>query len=554
MRTFWSVVAVVGLLALTSSAEAAGYGCSSSALKASVLSSPALEPTTANRGVGGCQDDQSTLSDPLHALGLPVSASAVAAYTSLAGTGIDQSALAAGGVTDLKVLALPSLPVNIDQIVAPVSAVVGGVTVPLAAIPVTVPAPVSAVMTLLGLPTTVTVDLSQAVQSLVPAARALPSTELLGVQSAMAYAGAACQDGAPVLTGVPKLAGLTIAGQSVPLDQLTTRTLTLLPALDVDFSKADPAGAVLSSNAVAFLNSVNPLVTSLLKTTLQSAIDAAVAPVLAALPTLGVPAITAKVAVAPGQAVRTPTSVTQQALAISASVMNLKIIDAVIGEATASAENVDCSPPTPPSTPGTSVAPTLPGATLQCTTRRLVLVDVLQRGRRVMLNGVADPKLAGRTVGIVFSATGRTVAHAKVGNDGTFATTAPLPPPALRDSNAARYVAQLGQDKSLNLKLHRRLVLDSMKVRGGHVIISGRVVRPLARPAAKIVLKRRISCKRDEVVGRFKPHSDGHFRIVVAAPKGPGAAVYRMTTYVLHPRGHRPFQTFTLPRAIELKG
>lgn len=541
---------LAGLLSAATSAQAAGYGCSSSALRASVLGGPALEPTTANQGIGGCRDAQSTLTDPAHALGLPVSASAVAAYTSLAGTGLDQSALAAGGVADLDVRALPSLPVSIDQITAPVTAVVSGATVPLNAITVPLPSAVTAALTLLGLPTTVTLDATPAVQALVPATRALTSTPLLGVQSAMAYAGASCQNGVPVVSGVPRLAGLTIAGQSVPTDQATTRTLTLLPALSVDFSKADPSLVALSSNALALLGSSNVLVQTA-KPLLQTAIDSTLAPVLAALPTLGVPAVTAKVAVAPGQSVRTGNSVTQQALAISASIMNLKLVDAIIGEATASADDVDCSPPT---TPGTTVAPTTPAATLQCSTRRLVLVDVLQRGRRVVLDGVADPKLAGKTVKIVFNATGRTVAHAVVGPTGNFATTAPLPAPSLRYSNAARYTAALGAERSLNLKLHRRLVLSSMKVRGGHVIITGRVVRPLAKPAARIVLKRRISCQRNAIVGRFKPHANGRFRIVVKAPPGPGAAVYRMTTYVLHPHGTRPFQTFTLPRAVELKG
>ena len=550
MRAFPVLAVLAGLLVAGTPAQAAGFGCSSSAIRASVLGGPALEPTTANHGIAGCQDAQSTLSDPTHALGLPVSAGAVAAYTSLAGAGLDQSALAAGGVADLKVLALPSLPLNIDQVVAPVSALVGGVTVPLNAIPVPLPSAVTSALGLLGLPTTVTLDAMPAVQALVPPTRALTGTQLLGVQSAMAYAAASCQDGAPVVSGVPKLAGLTIAGQSVPTDEATTKTLTLLPSLSVDFSKADAGLVVVSSNALALLGSNNVLVQAA-KPLLQTAIDTALAPVLAALPTLGVPAITAKVAVAPGQDVRTGNSVTQQALAVSASVMNLKLVDAVVGEATASADDVDCRLPV---TPGTTVPPTTLGATLQCSTRRLVLVDVLERGRRVVLTGVADPKLAGRTVRIVFHATGRAVAHAVIGRTGTFATTAPLPAPSLRYSNAARYTAVLGAEKSLNLKLHRRLVLSSMKVRGGNVIITGRVVRPLARPAADIVLKRRISCQRNEIVGRFRPHSNGRFRIVVKAPRGPGAAVYRMTTYVLHPHGTRRFQTFTLPRAVELKG
>jgi hypothetical protein len=538
-------------LACASSAQAAGYNCSSSALRASVLGGPALEPTTANQGATTCRDVVSTLASPATALGLPISSSAVAAYTSLAGAGAGQRALAAGGVADLKVLALPSLPVSIAQITAPATAALNGVSTPLNAIPVPLPSAVTAALTLLALPTTVSLDLTQAVQPLVPATRALSASELLGVQSAMAYAGASCANGSPSLIGVPQLAGLTIAGQAVPTDQATSRTLTLLPALTVDFSTADPAKVLTSANATTLLGSANPLITTLVKNQLTAAIQSTISSTLAQLPKLTVPAITASVAVAPGATVRSGNQLTQQALAISASVAGLKVIDAVIGEATAAADNVDCTPAT---TPGTTVPTTTTGASLQCSTRRLVLTDVLQVADRVKLTGVADPTLAGRTVAIVFGATGQTVAHATVSRAGTFATTAPLPVASIRDTNAARYTAKVGKEQSINLKLRRRMILSSITNRNGKVTIVGRVVGPLDRPVAPVVLRRRVSCREMRVVGRFRPRSDGRFRIVVPAPKGPGAAVYRLTTTVHNPGSNRSFSTFTLPHAVELAG
>ncbi|MCW2968144.1 MAG: hypothetical protein JWM71_1916, partial [Solirubrobacteraceae bacterium] len=334
-----------------------------------------------------------------------------------------------------------------------------------------------------------------------------------------------------------------------------SKTLTLLPALTVDFSSADPTKVVTSATGTGLL--ANGLVAAPIKALIQTAISDTVSATLVALPTLSVPAITANVAVAPGQTVRSGNSVIQQALAVSASVAGVKLIDAVIGEATASADDVDCSAPAtapPATTPGTTVPTTVPAASLQCSTRRLVLTDVVQNGSRVKLTGVADPTLAGKTVAIVFGATGQTVAHAKVSRAGTFDTTAPLPAASVRDTNAARYTAKVGKERSINLKLRRRMVLSSITNAHGKVTIVGRIVRPLASPAAPIVLRRRVSCQQMKVVGRFRPRSDGRFRIVVKAPKGPGAAVYRLTTSVRNPGGHRLFPTFTLPQAVELKG
>ena len=51
-----------------------------------------------------------------------------------------------------------------------------------------------------------------------------------------------------------------------------------------------------------------------------------------------------------------------------------------------------------------------------------------------------------------FDATGRIVAHAVVGKDGSFETTAPLPPQAMfathRRANTVRYRAEIGEELS----------------------------------------------------------------------------------------------------------
>lgn len=569
-----AAVAAIGLIGAASASAAATFGCSASAARITVLGTSTIEPTTANVGNPICASATSTLSDPLNGLNpaaallKPLSASAVSAYTTVSDGGSDPTkagALAGGGIADLTVSALPSIPgLSIDQITAPVSAVVGGVTTQLNQISVPLPSTVTDVMTLLGItPTTVTADATQAVQALVPTARALTTTPLLNVQAAMAYATAACQNGVPTVSGVSRLAGVSIAGQAVPTDQAVTRSVSLLPVSSVDFSTADPTKVVLSANATALLNASPTLLVlqgalDAAKAALNTAVTNAVTPVLKALPVVSVPQIAASVSLVPGALTRNGDSVVQQALTLSASVgvvdtatglltKTVKLADAVIGEAKASQAGLDCVIPAS-ANPGTPA-----GATLQCSTRKLVLVDVLQVGNRVRLNGVANSKYVGKTVDIVFGATGQTVAHAVVGKDGTFRTTAPLPGVGIRDTNRARYTAKIGGERSLDLKLRRRMIVRSMASRNGKVTIAGRVVPPLGRPVKPIVISQRVSCGHDKVVGRFMPDRHGNFRVTVSQPTQGTTAVYRLSTFVRpSARSHRLSPTFTLPRAVVL--
>ena len=59
----------------------------------------------------------------------------------------------------------------------------------------------------------------------------------------------------------------------------------------------------------------------------------------------------------------------------------------------------------------------------------------------------------------MFAATGKVVATARLGADGRFAAAAPLPPKKLRTSDKARYVAKVGGESSLTLKLVRRMLV-----------------------------------------------------------------------------------------------
>ena len=182
-----------------------------------------------------------------------------------------------------------------------------------------------------------------------------------------------------------------------------------------------------------------------------------------------------------------------------------------------------------------------------------MLIDVYEQAGRVQLLGAADRRYIGRRVRIRFMADGHTVARPKVRRDGTFEATAPLPPASIRNTSRARYEARIGRQRSMRLKLMRRMVVTSMRSRGGTVTIAGRVVQPLTTPVETIAVKRRVTCRDWRVVKRFRPHSDGSFRVRLRAPADGEAAVYRMTTRVKHYAWFpKTYPTFTLPRYVDL--
>jgi hypothetical protein len=540
------VAPIVGLTlfiaALSASSAQAGFNCSASAGRITVLGQH-VEPATANASGTACTAQDSSLSGPAANLPAPFSAGTLVATTEVVPA--QKSVVASGGIADLKVGSLPTLPITLPQVTVPDA--LKTVTVDISAVktaiktaldPLNLNLPI--VAPLLSQPSTITVDASGAVGALLPDGK-LPTVDLLRVKGVMAYAAGSCQGGAPVVAGSSAVAGLNVLGTDLPVNQLVERTLTLIDTASIDPSQANLGALDLGLNATItnLINAV-PAAQAALVAALQSALDA--------LPAMKVldPTV-AQVKVVPGLRAQDATSVTQQALSVTVSIAGQTLVSAVIGEAKASSAGVDCSEPvTDPESPE--------GATLECSTRKLVLVDVLERGGKVMLTGVADPTLAGRTVDIVFDATRKVVAHAKISPDGSFDTTAPLPPRSVRDTNDARYMATLGDEESINLKLRRRMVLRSMTSKNGRVTITGRVLPPLAKPRASITLTRRVSCTEEKVVTRFKPRRNGFFKVTVTAPKGVGSAVYRMTTKVrANANGSGVFDTYTLPRAVDLE-
>ncbi len=532
-----AVALVAGLAVGAASAPGAQaatnpFNCDASALRGSLLGTDALEPVTANRGKPACENAAGGLTDVLPA---PLAASAVVARTITSGPADRadlQSALGIGGIADVKIGAL-GLPIAL-----PVDTVLDGVQ------PLLVPlngllAPVAA---LLGVPS-LSLDLKPALSALLPNG-ALPAS-IVSADAVLAYAGARCAGGRAVPFSTSSVTGLKVLGQPVVVDSALDSTLNLIDTASIDPSQLDPLALVPTATLDQILGA--PLLSGLVQSTLKPVIQS----LLDGLPTIVIPATVANVKLTSGEKSEVDGLLTQQALRVQISVLSQPIADVVLGEARVNVRGADCTPPAPP--PVVQAPPTATDLALQCTTRRLVLEDVVSRNGRVSLIGAADKALAGKSVSIRFLATGKTVATTRVGADGSFRATAPMPSKAIRSTNRARYQAIIGNEKSLDLKLQRRMVLSGVSVEGGKVTISGRISRPLSRPASVITVTRRVSCRKNAVVARIKPKADGTFRVTVAAPEGQLAAVYRLGTFVRKTASNpKTFPTFTLPRAVDL--
>jgi hypothetical protein len=175
---------------------------------------------------------------------------------------------------------------------------------------------------------------------------------------------------------------------------------------------------------------------------------------------------------------------------------------------------------------------------VSCSPDRLVLSSVRVAGRHVRFEGLAGPADAGRQLLIRALPSGDVAARATVLGDGSFAGTAPRP--RRRAVHKTRYVAELGQRMSADLKLTRRL---SARVMAG-AVLRGHVTPPLDRPVRPVVVRRLTSCAGGyELVARVKPGARGRFRIALPATAGP--ALYLVQTRVRTKVGGA-IQTFSL--------
>lgn len=511
------LLAAAGLLAASAAVPGAAqaaeptFTCEASALRATVLGQP-IEPAVYGRG----QECRTGETVPTVRIPELLDASVLVASGTKTDDALKPAATAAGGLTGFRVKLLPSLPIQLptEQVIANIP------DLP----PISVP----------GLPT-LTISIKDAVRSLAPDGL-LPQADLLSASVLSSVAGASCADGKLSLNGASSIAGLRVLGQPVNVDSGLQQNLNV-----VDSASIDP-----SNISLAMLDlppAVNQLLGDpLLGQSLTAALQAALQPVLDGLPNIEIPAAVAQVKITANNQTKTATALTQQAVRVEASLVGTQLLDAVIGEAKVSAVG-DC--------PTAEVAEE--PAELGCTDRKLVLVDVFQQGNKgIKLKGAANRDFVGKTVSMRFLGNGnKVVAKAKVGKNGGFSTFAPIPRASVRDTNQARYTAVRGKEKSLPLKLTRRMRVSRVVNGERNVTITGFVRKPLAAPVQEIRLRRRIQCGKQKVIATTKPNSEGRYKFVVPATKRP--AVYRATTRVRNNTGNpKTFPTFTLPRGVDL--
>lgn len=503
-----AVALATAALVVPSGAEAAGYECSASALRATVLGQ-VVEPVRAGTP-GACADDLRTL-DTL--------AAPLAGRAALARTGIAGGRAGAGtSVSSFRAGALAALAGELPQVPLPDG--IGALHVPL---------PESAA--LLGLPAAITVDATQAARQLVTA-RSLPDVPLVAADLVQTAVTAGCQATGLVFDAVARVETLTGLGRPLSTDRAVDDVVELAAAQSVDFSTLDvglvelPAGLSLG----------DPVTGPVLRAAIQSVVDG--------LPVRGVPAAVGRVTVEPARREDGAASARQLGPRVKVEALGRQLADVTLGDALVSALGVVCGEAPAPTSPATELA-------LACARADVVLTDVLDKDGRVRLVGAAAPKHVGQTVSIVLTHTGKRVATAVVQPDGSFRATAPLPPKAIRYTNHARYQAAIGTQRSLALKLHRRMRISRILRAPGEVTIIGRVYGPRAEDRVRIA--RRESCTRDVDVVTVTPKENGWWRVTLPVPPGLEAATYRATSEVRNPGSPRSFRTFTLPGFVALK-
>jgi hypothetical protein len=516
-----TAVTALAATALAAPAPAsAATNCEASALRGTLLSG-ALPGVTANGQAGACASETAGLDA---ALPLGITASVLSARTRSDASGAHAIAEVAdvrvGGLTGLSDLLAPGLGSG-----------------------------------LLNIPLIGQVNLLPALEDLLEPVDAL---ELLHVGAVEATADVTCTGSAPQFTGSSSIASLQLAGRDLPVNQPLTETIALVDTQLIDPSDIDLAKVVL------------PLGVDL------SAVQAILQVALDGLPDISVPPALAHVKLTPAQHIVEGGKHTWRALEAKIDVAGQSVTNIVLGEASVSAAAADCAggPPTnppvnPPTNPptgpnggpnggrgagggGQQGAANVANAALACTDRRIVLTDLATRNGRVAIEGVAHRQFAGKKVQIKMPATGAVVARPVVGRDGRFVATAKLPARSIRFTNAARYRAYVGKDRSNVLKLARRMTISSTSVSGGRVTIAGRVIRPYTKSTQPIVISRRVSCSSWKRVAQVKPSASGRFQARVVAPASGKVGVYRLETRVAwRSDPSRLTRTYTLPRYVQ---
>ncbi len=200
---------------------------------------------------------------------------------------------------------------------------------------------------------------------------------------------------------------------------------------------------------------------------------------------------------------------------------------------------------------------------LQCGALPLALVDVKRGARnartkrygRTTIVGVADQRYVGQRVAIRFLATNKVVGRPKVGTDGRFRlTVADGDQRNRRAANARRYRAEIAGERSLALKLTRRIDTTSITQSGSTWRVRARTVRPF-KAGARVRVQVLSSCgaKRwTTVKTSARVSAKGTVSLTIPAPAAGAFQIVRLQTQVpgTARKGARLVNTFTVPRGL----
>jgi hypothetical protein len=514
--------------AMAGASPASAFTCSASAVRGTVLTQTGIEPVVA--GGPGCQTESASLSN----LPAPLAGTANAntALTGPAERPAQQQAAALAGIENLSIGSLRSLP-----LVLPAAQIPSG----LDALAVPLPANLG----LLGLPPALTVNALPAAEALVPV-RQLPDIPLAAVRALRSAVGAQCLSGLPNLIGVSSVDGLTGLGQGLPVDEPVQRVVTLLDEQTIPLSGLD-VGKVQLPAGLSFDNPVT-----------GAALRTAVEQVVAGLPPIVLPASMGRVETTPDEQISENGVLEQRALRMTVTAAGQQVADLVMGIARVATDGLSCAeaaaapvikaaeahkPAPAPVQPASQLA-------VSCSQADVTLVNVIDQDSHVTLIGAAAKKLVGKRVRIVQAWNGKRVATTKVGRSGFFRAQAPMPRESMRYSNNARYLALAGGEKSLPLKLHRRMRFSTLESHGNKVTLKGRIFGPMTDDVIEI--RQAVSCTKDVVVKRIRPRADGSWKVTLKAPKRARAVTYRATTTVRNEGSAKKFPTFTLPGYVSL--
>lgn len=602
LTTLAGLGAIAALPAAANADTNGPNSCDASALRLSLLGGAALDPIHANPAATPCVDADGTLINLPSLLGL-VDLDAVEATTRrLPNSAAVSDAKIAGldvgvdGVVDQLTGPLLSGP---NSIVGQVDGLVGGLLGPGGALGTSGPLggllgniPLLGGLQLgginnAGLLTSLTGSLTGALTGALPAVAKADVIE--------ATATARCVSNAPQLSGSSRIVGLQVLGTTIDAngaaDQLLsidTAHLNLGKLLSVEQIlrnvKIEATGALalilnpvlgtptnlwdlLHTSAATqptLVGALNDLIGTLAPGqnlgTILSGVTSVLQPALNSI-NVNLPPGLLRAQITPNSQVISGGNLSQNALSLSVSALGQPILDGTLAQAQVGAGAPGCVPPgnppnNPPAAPkggGTGGVSPAAAALLQCTKAPLTLIDVGRAGSQTFIYGVARSELIGKQADIYLADGKKKVGSAKVDSDGFFSTKVALPPARIRQTNKARYYAQVDGQKTQALKFSRRMTVSRLTTADGEVTMRGTTTAPRRKNQSAIVIKQRLGCNSYKTLTTVTPDGKGRFSATFKLPAAGDAAVYRAQTQVPRTvRSKKQIGTFTLPRVAGL--